>query len=191
MQNKFIESLDYQGKTRSASRDRFTNSTARKIDQDLRSTAIAESASNRASTYQQAELDSFLHSCKVKKAILKEKLASAEVKLQDMMRKRSYDRTISTKPSIVSPAPLDHGKLTSNLQTLKQTRAIHNHDLNAQRLKIDRLRATESRLLRQTADLDSARLKLDGRLSAYENLLRENLRLKSKLRTAASVLAGN
>lgn len=190
VQNKFSQTLDYKGKSRSASRDRFSDSNARKIDQDLRSTAIAESVSAKEFSHKRADIEAFLQSCKIKKAILKEKLSSAELRLQDLVRDRKLYRLTdplekqARKPDPVIRATTDEDKL----KQLKQDRAVQNHNLNVMRQKIERLRVVEGQLLRQTHDLDKNHRELNGRLSRYETLVRENMALKSKLQKASMVL---
>lgn len=206
VQNKFNPNLDYKrNKSRSVSRERFSDATARKIDQDLRSTAMAESETNRRSTYKRIELEDLLRSCKIKKTILKEKLTSAEVKLRDLMRSQHIQRQIEgrAEPSskidtlfwkdyalfkkmnaVETRVPSDEEKLFQ----LKENRAVDNHNLNILRQKIERLRVTENQLLKQAGTLRKKETGLTSKLSMYENLVRENIALKSKLQRASMVL---
>ncbi len=204
--NRFSPELDYKKRqSRSASRERFTDPSARKIDQDLRSTAIADSVSNRLSHYQKTEVDSLLQSTQIKKAILKDKLASAEIKLNNLLRAQNIQRKVEA--SIDVPMSFTMGakdypafrKVSTRVESrastdeekllkLKQERVVQNHDLNILRQKIERLRVTESQLAKQSTTLEKKEATLYSRLNLYEKLLRENVALKSKLQKAAIVL---
>lgn len=201
--NQFCANLDYKDtKSRSASRERFSDSNAKRIDQDLRSTAIAESISQQRSAYNKAELDGFLQACKIKKTILKERVTSAEIRLRELQRYHNVQKHLESKSEYFRPETTNYKwfkKLTvpsntripsdeDKLRQIKQDRAVQNHNLNNLRQKIERLRVTEGQLLKQAGHLGKQENNLNLRLHLYENLVRENLALKSKLQKASIVL---
>lgn len=207
VKNEFTLALDYNKRhSRSPSSERFSNPNARKIDQDLRSTADAESTFIKQSNYQRSEADSLLHSCQIKKAILKEKLTSAEIKLGHLLRAQKIREQIEAAtdvPTSYTMAAIDYqafkrlsakpeSRASSDeekLLKMKEERVVHNHNLNVLRQKIERLRVTEGQLTRQSIALGKKEASLYSRLNMYERLVRENIALKSKLQKAAIVLS--
>ena len=207
VRNKFCSNLDYRGsKSRSASRERFTDSTARKIDNDLRSTAVAESISNQRSSHNMVELEMLLRNCRVKKSSLKEKVDIAEYRLRDIIRSQYTQRLIEsnyegyrTESSYLNyhifykklnkNTPLKIPSDDDKLKQLKENRVVHNHNLNNLKHKIEKLRVSESHLLKESDYLHMHDLKSDSRLHTnYNSLSHENASLRYKIQSASRIL---
>lgn len=163
--NNFSTAPDYKAnRCKSATRDRFTNSTAKQIDEDLRSTAIDDAKTLARQYNSLSEAEDLVKSCRLKKAILKEKLYSAEIRLQDLMTKTYIQKPIYgarnndpftysgrnlwtenkffKKHPSVSVLPIE--KQEEKLAQIKEERAIHNHNLNVTKHKLDRIRGQEA-----------------------------------------------
>lgn len=203
--------MDYTGRSgarsRSASRERHTGSGRKHKEEELRSTNLDDFRSQTVKKRKQAEAESLVESCKIKNAVLKEKLRSAEIKLRDLIRNQQIQRQVQAK----SGSMQQHTKLwydskhvkditsvfvkpssvseEQRLSKLKEDRAVQNHNLNILQTKIERLRNTESQLIRQKDRLFKEERSLNTKLTKYQDLARENLELKSKVRRAAHALS--
>jgi hypothetical protein len=209
--DKFCTTMDYKtrgtARSRSASRERYSDSQTRKYEDDVRISDLEEMKSQTVKLRKKAEVDNLVESCRIKNSMLKEKLRSAETKLRELMSNQAIQREIQAKSdSIMHDSRLwkDYKhvrKIASTfvqkpssvaeeqkLAKLKEDRAVQNHNLNLVKNKIDRLRKTEGQLLRQSKHLAKEERSLYGKLTHYQDFARENLELKSRIKRASAVL---
>ena len=147
---------------------------------------------------------------RVKRDILRDRLASAEKKAKDLARIRREQLALDQELELsrleeqrmtglleamkygqrdgATRSDSKHKQVLGDLATLKAKRAMGNHDMNILRDKILRLRKTQGQLGTQLTRAETAVASGRDRLHLYQNLVRENLELKRRAVLAGAVL---
>jgi len=197
----YSTSMDYQCEKRTSSpRRTYTETTI------VRRSSCSRSHSPRDHGYKNSysDVDTVLESCKIKRDILRHKLDHAEDRLREVARQQAFEEELNRSRARDRVLDTDyvqrdydiprnsHRERESSadefrrLKNIKETRTIHNHDLNLLKRNYDQLRAGEPSFNASRSyiftDADTTGL------PAYRSLLNENSILKSKMSTAQRVL---
>lgn len=147
---------------------------------------------------------------RVKRDILRDRLASAERKAKDLARIRREQLAVAHEVElsrleeqrvagllevmehgqrhVATRSDSRHKQAQLELSSLKSKRAMGNHDMNILRDKILRLRKTQSQLESQLSRTSAATAAGRSTLANYQSLVRENLELKRRAVLAGAVL---